>query len=190
MKLTEKIKHLVGKITEAFETPKGRKRILEKIRNISFAAIILVMGFVGLYFLLGLDLSLQSKHWLALKMDIETTPQLEVVSKSKSLCLFISILLTFGSAIVSGFSEIRKDKPVLVYILKGVAAVLTVLFLVYVGTFESNFLIPEFVNRAPLYAEATAKIDAVKLISTILSCVGLGLFAINITTNVILGIEE
>lgn len=190
MKLTEKIKHLVDKITEAFKTPKGRKKILEAIRNISFIAIILVMGFVGIYFLTGVDLSLQSKHWLALKMDIETTPQLEVVSKSKSLCLFISILLTFGSAIVAGFSEIRKDKPVLVYILKGVSVVLIALFLVYIGTFEANFLIPEFVNRAPIYAEAAGKIDAVKTISTILSCVGLGLLAINITTNAILGIEE
>ena len=172
---------------------KDPKIVLEKTRTITFVLVILVMSIAGIYFILKADQELKSRMWkvsseikkLSAK-DKDTGERLYDVNQgtilglSKSLCLMIAILLSFGSAIVSAFSELKKENKVLVYALKGIALVLGVGFVVFVMKFDTIYLttagIKEFVAFKPL--------------AIILGCTGVGILVVNIVSNAILGIEE
>ncbi len=157
------------------------KKVIGKIRNISFIAIILIMAFVGVYFILQVDSLVESRAWLV--YDLLKDPdasQIEAVGKSKALGLMIVILLSFGSACASAFSEQRKDLPILVYCLKGLAIVLAVGLIMFVSGFEKTYLAER----------AYDLISTAKTVSVILAGLGIGSIVINIASNVYLGIEE
>lgn len=165
--------------------------ILEKVRIISFALIIIMMAVAGIYFILKADQELTSKMWQVTEeikkmgeKDKDGNPvpinQAVLIGKSKSFGLMIAILLSFGSAIVSAFSETKRSNKVLVYVLKTIALALAVGFVVYMVSFDTTFLTSRGIK---LFAEF-------KTMSIILGCIGAGLIATNITSNAILGIEE
>ncbi len=157
------------------------KKIVRKVRNISFVAIVLIMAIAGVYFILQVDSLLDSKMWQAYALlKNSDAPQGEVVGKSKALGLMIAILLAFGSACASAFSELRKDKPILVYCLKGLALVLAVGFVIFVSGFEANYLV----------ARAATIIATSRVVTIVLASIGIGAIAINIASNAYLGIEE
>ena len=119
------------------------KIILEKVRTISFTLIIFVMAIAGIYFILKADQEVTSKMWQVTseikkigEKDAEgnavKVSQAILIGKSKSLALMIAIILSFGSAIVSAFSETKKSNKVLVYILKAIALVLAVGFVIFI----------------------------------------------------------
>ena len=92
----------------------------------------------------------------------------------------VAILLSFGSAIVSAFSETKKSNKVLVYCLKAISLVLAVGFVVYMFKFDTEFL----TNRGiKTFAEF-------KTMSIVLGFAGIAAIITNITSNAILGIEE
>ena len=165
------------------------KKVLEIIRNVSFIAIIFVMAFVGIYFILGVDLALDYDHWIMQELNENKADQFLAVSKSKSLCLMIAVLLTFGSATLCGVSEMRKDKLWLVYSLKTLAIVLAVVFILFVGSFEANYLVTTFFTD-PTEAMYVQEVATIKTISIILTWLGMAGIATNIVSNVLLGIEE
>lgn len=165
------------------------KKYLELVRKISFIAVIFVMAFVGVYFILGVDLALDYDHWIMNELNKNKADQFLAVSKSKSLCLMIAILLTFGSAVLSGLSEIRKDKIWLVYLMKTSAIVLAVLFILFVGFFEGNYLVETFFTDKT-WVEYVNKISFIKTLSIVLASIGIAGIATNVVSNVLLGIEE
>lgn len=157
------------------------KKVIGKIRSISFIAIIFIMAFVGIYFILQVDSLIESRAWLV--YDLLKDPdasQVEAVGKSKALCLMIVILLSFGSACASAFSEQRKDLPILVYCLKGLAIVLAVVLIVFVSGFETTYL-AERVHSL---------VSTTKVVSLAFTYIGIGTIVINIASNAYLGIEE
>ena len=157
------------------------KKIIGKIRNISFIAIIFIMAFVGVYFILQVDSLVDSRSWLV--YDLLTDPdasQLEVVGKSKALGLMIVILLAFGSACAAAFSETRKDLPILVYCLKGLAIVLAVGLILFISGFETIYL----VERSYILISTT------KIVALVFTYIGIGTILINIASNAYLVIEE
>ena len=157
------------------------KKIIGKIRNISFAAVILIMAVVGIYFILQVDSLVDSRSWLAYELLKDTNAnQGEVVGKSKALGLMIAILLSFGSACVAAFSEAKKEKPVLVYCLKGLAIALAIGFAVFVSNFDTAYLVERSYKL----------ISTTKIVSSILAYIGVGTIVINIASNAYLGIEE
>lgn len=180
------------KFEEAKTAVKENPRIiLEKVRIISFALIIIMMAVAGIYFILKADQELTSKMWQVTEeikkmgeKDKNGNPvpinQAVLIGKSKSFGLMIAILLSFGSAIVSAFSETKRSNKVLVYVLKTIALALAVGFVVYMVSFDMTFLTSRGIK---LFAEF-------KTMSIILGCIGIGLIATNITSNAILGIEE
>ena len=185
---------ICNKVKDAKAAIKENPRvILEKTRTITFALIIFVMAFAGIYFILKADLELKSRMWKVTSeikklsaVNKETGERLYDVNQgtilglSKSLCLMIAIVLSFGSAIISAFSEIKKSNKALVYTLKGISLVLAVGFVVFVVKFDTIYLttagIKEFVGFKPL--------------AIILGSLGAGLIATNIVSNAVLGIEE
>ena len=157
------------------------KKIIGKVRNISFIAAIFVIAIVGVYFILQVDSLLTSNMWQAHALLKDTNAdQGLVVSKSKALGLMIAILLAFGSAVAVGLSEIRKDKPILVYCLKGLSLALAIGFVIFVHNFEANYLLER----------AIEVIATSKIVSLIFGYIGIGVIAINIASNAYLGIEE
>ena len=84
-------------------------KVLDKTRSISFIVGATLLAVVGIVFLVLSDLGL----------------------KNKAVWLLVSVLLSFGSSIVCFFSETVKDKPKLVYLLKGIALALAIGFIVY-----------------------------------------------------------
>lgn len=157
------------------------KKIIEKVRIVSFAAVILIMALAGVYFILQIDSLLDSNMWQAYALLKDSdAPQGEVVGKSKALGLMIAILLAFGSAAAGGFSELRKDKPILVYCLKGLSLVLAIGFVIFVHGFDAAYLV-----------ERAAKIIATaKVVSLVFGYIGIGTIIINIASNAYLGVEE
>ena len=157
------------------------KKIIEKVRNITFAAIIFIMAIVGVYFILQVDSLLDSNMWQAYSLlKLEDVSQLEVVGKSKALCLTIAITLALGSACLSAFSESKKEKLVLVYCLKGLSLALAIGFVVYVHGFESTYLV----------ARAAEVISTSKIVTLVFGYIGISTIIINIASNAYLGIEE
>ena len=167
------------------------KVILQKVRIISFIAIVVIMAIAGIYFILKADLELSSKYWQVTAeinkvgtKDKNGNPiivsQAVLLGKSKSLGLMIAVFLSFGSAIVSAFSETKKSNLVLVYALKTIALVLAIGFLVFMYKFDVEFLTSRGVK---LFAEF-------KSMAIFLGYVGIALIVTNITSNAILGIEE
>lgn len=167
------------------------KIILKKIRTISFILIIFVMAIAGVYFILKADLELDKKFWLVTseskkigQKDSNGNPvpvsQAILIGKSISFAMMLAIILSFGSAIVSAFSETKKSNKVLVYILKAIALVLAVGFVIFMFSFDTTFLTSRGIK---LFAEF-------KSMSIVLGFIGIALIATNITSNAILGIEE
>lgn len=157
------------------------KKIIGKVRSISFAAVVFIMALVGVYFILQVDSLLDSNMWQAYALLKDTdVSQVDVVGKSKALGLMIAIILAFGSAAATGFSELRKDKPILVYCLKGLSLVLAVGFVVFVHNFEATYLV----------ARAYPVIATSKVVSLIFGYIGIGTIVINIASNAYLGVEE
>lgn len=187
-------KTLCTKLNKAKEEiKKNPKVILEKTRTVAFVLIIFVMAIAGIYFILKADQELQSRMWKVTSeikklnvKDKETgelvnqANQAIIIGQSKSLCLMIAIILSFGSAIVSAFSEMKKSNKVLVYILKGIALVLAVGFVVFVTKFDAWYLtkagIKTFADFKPL--------------ALVIGYAGVGLIVLNIVSNAVLGIEE
>ena len=167
------------------------KIILEKARVISFVVIIFIMAIAGIYFILKADLELTSKMWQVTEeikkigeKDANGNPkpvsQAILIGKSTSFGMMVAILLSFGSAIVSAFSETKKSNKVLVYCLKAISLVLAVGFVVYMFKFDTEFL----TNRGvKIFAEF-------KTMSIVLGFAGVAAIITNITSNAILGIEE
>ena len=140
------------------------KKVIGKIRSISFIAIIFIMAFVGIYFISRIDSLIESRAWLV--YDLLKDPdasQVEAVGKSKALCLMIVILLSFGSAC-----------------LKGLAIVLAVVLIVFISGFETTYL-AERVHSL---------VSTTKVVSLAFTYIGIGTIVINIASNAYLGIEE
>ena len=150
-------------------------------------AVIFIMAIVGIYFMLSIDLSLEIDHWFVSTLDKDQ--QLLSMEKSKSLCLMIGIVLTFGSAALSAVSEIRKDKPWLVYLLKGLAVAAAVLFIVFVANFEKNYLVDTFFTDLT-WVKYVGKVVTIKTLSTVFASLGIATIVVNAVSNVLLGIEE
>lgn len=163
------------------------KKVLEMVRNISFMAIIFIMAIAGVYFMISIDLSLEIDHWFVSTLDKEQ--QLLSMEKSKSLCLMIGIVLTFGSAALSAVSEIRKDKLWLVYSLKALAIVAAVLFIIFVANFEKNYLVDTFFTTLT-WVKYVDKVETIKTLSIVLTSLGIAGVVTNAVSNVLLGIEE
>lgn len=176
-------------IKEIFEHCRSgqTKKVLEMVRNISFMAIIFIMAIVGIYFMISIDLSLEIDHWFVSTLDKDQ--QLLAMEKSKSLCLMIAIILTFGSAALSAVSEVRKDKLWLVYLLKALAIVAAVVFIVFVSNFEKNYLVDTFFTTLT-WVKYVDKVETIKTLSIIISSLGIAGVVVNIASNVLLGIEE
>ena len=186
-------------ITKIFEICRNgkTKKVLEMVRNISFAVIILIMALAGIYFFVGVDLTLVPDRWIANvistsaekdKLDYAQYVAISV-GKSKSLCFIIAILLTFGSATLSAVSEIKKSKLWLVYLLKGLAVVTAILFVVFAANFGPTYLTEKFFTT-PAYAGEVAKIQTIQVISVVITSLGITGLLANIVSNVLLGIEE
>ena len=167
------------------------KVILEKARLISFVSIIFIMAIAGIYFILKADQELTSKMWQVTEeikkmgeKDADGNPvpisQAILIGKSKSFGLMIAIIFSFGSAIVSAFSETKKSNLILVYSLKAIALILAIAFVVFMFKFDTEFLTARGIK---LFAEF-------KTMSIILGFIGIAAIATNITSNAILGIEE
>ena len=172
---------------------KDPKVILEKTRTVAFVLIIFVMAIAGIYFILKADQELKSRMWKVTKeikklnvKDKETgelvnqANQAIILGQSKSLSLMIAIILAFGSSIVSAFSEMKKSNKVLVYILKAIALVLAVGFVVFVMKFDTWYLTNEGIKVFADY----------KPLALVIGYLGIGLIVVNIVSNAILGIEE
>ena len=184
--MLKKIGKFFKNLERIFLDFKGRvkenpKVLVQLIRNVTFFAIIFILAFVGIYFILQVDLLVDEMMWKVYFIaSDENANQGTVVGLSKSLCLFIAIILTFGSAIVSGFSEFRKDKPKLVFILKGLSLILVISFIIFVYGFETIYLLET----------AHKKIAVAKTVSLVFGYIGIGTIIINIVSNAYLGIEE
>jgi hypothetical protein len=183
-KCSEFAKLVVKRITDFVkEVKKDPKVALVLLRNLTLLAGVLLVAFVGVYFILQTDLALKNSNWQVYKMlKKEDANQLEVVSKGKSFALTISILLSFGGAVLLGLSETLRHKPVVVYIMKGLALVLCVLFIIYISGFDTNYL-----------TKAGIKVfvkEAIELKTLILAYIGAAVVAINIACNAILGVKE
>ena len=165
------------------------KKVLEIIRNVSFIAVIIIMAFVGIYFILGVDLALDYDQWIMHELNKDKADQFLAVSKSKSLCLMIAILLTFGSATLFAVSESNKSKLWLLYLLKVSAIALAVVFMVFTGLFESNYLVETFFTDKT-WVEYVDKLAFIKALSIVISSLGIAGIVTNIVSNVLLGIEE
>ena len=172
---------------------KDPKIVLEKTKTVAFVLIIFVMAIAGIYFILKADQELKSKMWKVTEefkklnvKDKETgktvnnANQAIILGQSKALGLMIAIILSFGSAIVSAFSEIKRSNKILVYALKGIALALAVGFVVFVMKFDTWYLTKAGIKQ---FAEF-------KSLAIILGIAGAGLITINIVSNAILGIEE
>ena len=94
-------------------------KVLEKTKLISYIVGASLAAVAGIYFLVISDLGL----------------------KNKATWLMISVLLSFGSSIAFFFSETRRDKPILVFFLKGVGLLLAVGFLIYLFKFEQSIIL-------------------------------------------------
>lgn len=165
------------------------KKVLEVIRNVSFLAVILVMAIAGIYFIFGVDLALDYDHWLMQKLNEDKADQFLAVSRSKSLCLMIAILLAFGSSVLMGISENWKEKKWLVYLLKALAIVPAVVFIVFISSFESTYLVETFFTDKT-WVSYVNEVAFIKMLSNVFIYVGLAGVAINMVSNVLLGIEE
>ena len=172
---------------------KDPKIVLEKTKTVAFVLIIFVMAIAGIYFILKADQELKSKMWKVTEefkklnvKDKETgktvnnANQAIILGQSKALGLMIAIILSFGSAIVSAFSEVKRSNKILVYALKGIALALAVGFVVFVMKFDTWYLTKAGIKQ---FAEF-------KSLAIILGIAGAGLITINIVSNAILGIEE
>lgn len=186
-------KTIPAKFKAAIEAiKKDPKIIVEKTRTITFALIILVMAFAGIMFILRADQELTSKMWKVTEeikkigeTDRETGEPVKVsqgvlIGQSKSLALMIAIILSFGAAVLSVFSEHNKSNKPLVFILKGIALVLVAGFIFFVMKFDGWYLTARGIKT---FAEF-------KTMPIIIGGVGAGLIVINIVTNVWLGIED
>ena len=167
------------------------KIILEKIRIISFILIIVVTAISGIYFILQADLELTSKMWQVTAEinkigtnDADGNPvivsQAILIGKSKALALMVAVLLSFGAAIVSAFSETKKSNLILVYSLKAIALLLMVGFVIFVSNFDIEFLTSKGIKT---FADF-------KSMTIILAYLSLTTIVINIASNAILGIKE
>lgn len=162
---------------------KDPKVVLVLLRNITLIAGVLLVAYVGVYFILQTDLELKNSNWLVYKMlKKKDANQLEVISKGKSFALTIVALLSFGGATLLGFSETQRHKPVVLYIMKGLALVLCVLFVVYISGFDTNYL-----TKAGVKVFVKKGIEAKTLVY---AYVGSAILAINIACNAILGVKE
>lgn len=185
---------ICNKVKDAKAAIKENPRvILEKTRTITFALIIFVMAFAGIYFILQADQQLKKEMWKVYReiknmnvVDKETgekvyeVSQAVILGQSKALCLIIAILLSFGSSIVSAFSETKKENKILVYALKGIALVLAIGFIIFVAKFDTTYLT----------AKGIKTFEEFKVLAIILGSLGAGLIATNIVSNAVLGIEE
>lgn len=165
------------------------KKVLETIRNVTFIASILILALAGIYFILGVDLALDYDHWIMQELNENKADQFLAVSKSKSLCLMIVVLLSFGSAALAGISELRKDKVWLVYLLKVLAIAIPVLFILFVGSFEETYLVKTFFTDLT-EVEYVQKVATIKTITYVLTGLGMASVFTNVVSNVLLGIEE
>ena len=163
------------------------QKVLAMVRNISFMAVIFIMAIVGVYFMISIDLSLEIDQWFVSTLDKDQ--QLLSMEKSKSLCLMIAVLLTFGSAALSAASEVRKDKLWLVYLMKGLAIACAIVFIIFVCNFETNYLVDTFFTDKTWVSYVT-KLNSIKTISIIFTCLGMTGILANIASNVLLGVEE
>ena len=181
------------KIQENNNTNVKRRTVIEKVRNIALAAIIVILAVAGIYFILKADLELKRTMWKVTNeikklsaTDKETGKRLYDVSQgkimglSKALGLMIAIILSFGAGIVAAVSEINRSKPWLVYLLKVVALVLAAGFVVFVMKFDTIYLTNAGIKEFAPY----------KLLPIILGYVGMGAIVVNIVSNALLGIEE
>ena len=184
--MLEKIKNFFKMLKDKFSAfiqwaKENPRDFIKLVSRVSFAAIIFIISIVGVYFILEVDSTLKANMWQVYRLLKDTkTPQALVIGKSKSLCLMIAIILAFGCAATSAFSETRKDKPVLVYFLKALALVLAIGFVVFVHMFDGIYLTT---RAAKIIAEAktTTLVFGYLCIVTII---------INIASNAYLGIEE
>ena len=163
------------------------QKVLAMVRNISFMAVIFIMAIVGIYFMISIDLSLEIDQWFVSTLDKDQ--QLLSMEKSKSLCLMVAILLTFGSAALSASSEARKDQLWLVYLLKGLAVLSAVIFIVFVCNFETNYLVDTFTTDKT-WVSYVEKLQSIKALSIVFTSLGITGILVNIASNVLLGVEE
>ena len=184
--MLEKIKNFFKSLKDKFSAfvqwaKENPKDFIKLVARVSYVAIIFIISIVGVYFILEVDSTLKASMWQVNKLlKDETASQALVVSKSKSLCLMIAIVLAFGCAAASAFSEIRKDKPILVYLLKALVLVLAICFVVFVHTFDSVYLVEKAI---PLISSA-------KILTLVFGYIGIGTIIINIASNAYVGIEE
>lgn len=152
-------------------------KVLEKARLITFIVAASLIAVVGIFFLVLSDLGL----------------------KNTATWLMFSVLLSFGSAFACFFSEIRKDKPVLVYALKVLGLLLMIGFIIYLIQF-GNSSVCTSINESHKFMMylGSKKIEILRIdilsfmmtTSYILTGLGIGIQAVNIGLNLYLGIKE
>lgn len=152
-------------------------KVLEKTRSISYIVGASLLALVGIIFLVLSDLGLKnSAGWL-----------------------LFSVLLSFGSSIVCFFSETVKDKPILVYVLKGIGLALAIGFIVYLYLFFQSEICTAIKesHKFGMYI-GNKKVEISRLdiknftqtISLVIGYLGLAVQSLNIGLNAYLGIKE
>ena len=152
-------------------------KVLDKTRSISFIVGATLLAVVGIVFLVLSDLGL----------------------KNKAVWLLVSVLLSFGSSIVCFFSETVKDKPKLVYLLKGIALALAIGFIVYLylffqseicTTIKASHKFAMYVGSKRVEISRLDIKNLTQVISFVLGYAGVAIQAANIGLNAYLGIKE
>lgn len=100
----------------------GRVTVIEKIPNnapqrITYLIGALAMFFAGVFYMFMSDLAFNSN----------------------SFDLIVAVLLSFGGAILFFLSATFSEKPTVMWVFKGVGIALSVLFVVYVHTYQAGF---------------------------------------------------
>ena len=86
-------------------------------KNITFYIGALTMFFVGVFYMLASDLAFNNN----------------------AFDLIVAVLLSFGSAILFFLSASFNEKPVIMFVFKGIALALAIGFVIYIHCYQSGF---------------------------------------------------
>ena len=115
----------------------------------------------------------------------------DLFATNTSFWLLGGALLGFGAGISSLLSEVKKEKTVLVYLLKGISLALMIGFVLYLSAFEkSNVVTSLDVTDKFKEIECIKAINVSMIITYVLSYIGIAIQVFNVSANVILGVEK